>query len=72
MNLYRACISYGLPPSEFWQMSPVEPWVYLSVKNPDLFKNTKSSKNKNRISAEEMTATLKKMEAQNEVKQNVR
>jgi len=36
--LYRACIAAGLQPSEFWVMSAIEPWWFLSTKKPELFK----------------------------------
>ncbi len=46
-------------------MTPEEPWWFLSIKCPDLFKNTVSTKKKNQISAIEMLAEMKK---HNEVK----
>jgi hypothetical protein len=59
-GLYRACISYGLPPSEFWAMTPIEPWWFLSIKNPELFKNSVEAKIKNHVSPLEMLAEMKK------------
>lgn len=38
-NLFQSCVSFGLPPSEFWNMYPIEVWWYLSSKNPEVFKD---------------------------------
>ena len=40
-------------------MTPEEPWLYLSVKNPELFKNSVEAKKQNQISPEEMLAKMK-------------
>jgi hypothetical protein len=41
-------------------MTPEEPWWFLSIKCPDLFKKSVEAKRKNHVSPLEMLAEMKK------------